>query len=156
VAEAIAMIGASIGLVFAVSLMGAPALYRWVGMEGIFALTGVLAIAAIVATWPAWSGYALVFNAVYFAIAAGLVTRGYLRGDERYINLGLAIVALGLLTRYVDVFWSLLARSAFFIIGGLLLLAVAFALERMRRGLIRGMAAPEPRDDTSSPTEVPA
>jgi uncharacterized membrane protein len=120
------------------------------------AQAGVLAIAAVVATWPAWTGYALVFNAVYFAIAAGLVTRGYLRGDERYINLGLAIVALGLFTRYVDVFWSLLARSAFFIIGGLLLLAVAFALERMRRGLIRGMAAPATRDDTGSPTGVPA
>jgi len=45
-----ALIGASIGLMFAVSLMGAPALYRWVGMEGIFAFTGVLAIAAIFVT----------------------------------------------------------------------------------------------------------
>ncbi len=115
----------------------------------------VVAIAAIVATWPAWTGYALVFNAVYFAIAAGLVTRGFLRGDERYINFGLAVVGIGLLTRYVDVFWSLLAGSAFFIIGGLLLLGVAFAIERMRRGLIRGMSAP-PRDDASGATGVPA
>ena len=42
-----AMIGASIGLVFAVSLMIAPVLYRWIGMSGIFVLTGVLALAAI-------------------------------------------------------------------------------------------------------------
>ena len=42
-----AMIGASIGLMFAVSLVGAPVLYRYVGMGGIFALTGLLAIAAI-------------------------------------------------------------------------------------------------------------
>jgi len=48
--KTMAMIGASIGLVFALSLMIAPALYRWVGMEGIFGLTGVLAIAAIFAT----------------------------------------------------------------------------------------------------------
>jgi uncharacterized membrane protein len=99
----------------------------------------VLALAAVVATWPGWTGYAVVFNAAYFAIAGGLVTRGYLRGDERYINAGLAVVALGLITRYVDVFWSLLAGSAFFIIGGALLLAVAFAMERARRGLIRAM-----------------
>jgi uncharacterized membrane protein len=117
----------------------------------------VLATAATVATWPASTGYSLLFNAVYFAISAGLVTRGYLRGDERYINLGLAIVGLGLFTRYIDVFWSTLARSAFFIIGGVLLLAVAFAIERMRRGLIRGMAAP--RDDSGGApgaTGVPA
>jgi uncharacterized membrane protein len=103
------------------------------------AQAGLLGLGAIVATWPGWTGYAIVFNGVYFAIAAGLVTRGYLRGDERYVNAGLLAVAIGLLTRYVDVFWSLLAGSAFFIIGGLLLLAVAFALERMRRGLLRGM-----------------
>ena len=111
----------------------------------------LLGIAAIVATWPGWTGYALIFNAVYFALAAGIVTRGYLEADERYINLGLAVVALGLLTRYVDVFWSMLATSAFFIIGGVLLLAVAFAIERMRRGLIESMASP--RDEGTAGPE---
>jgi len=42
-----AMIGSSIGLVFALSLVGAPLLYGWIGMGGIFALTGGLALAAI-------------------------------------------------------------------------------------------------------------
>jgi predicted MFS family arabinose efflux permease len=42
-----AMIGASIGLVFALSLVLGPELYRAVGMTGIFALTGVLALAGI-------------------------------------------------------------------------------------------------------------
>jgi predicted MFS family arabinose efflux permease len=48
--KTMAMIGASIGLVFAVSLMAAPALYRWIDMSGIFVLTGVLAVAAIFVT----------------------------------------------------------------------------------------------------------
>jgi len=42
-----AMIGATIGLMFAISLVGAPLLYRYVGMGGIFALTGMLSLAAI-------------------------------------------------------------------------------------------------------------
>jgi len=42
-----AMIGASIGLVFAFSLVGAPLLYDAIGMAGLFVLTGVLALAAI-------------------------------------------------------------------------------------------------------------
>jgi MFS family permease len=42
-----AMIGASIGLTFAVSLVAAPALYRGIGMDGMFELIGGLAIAAI-------------------------------------------------------------------------------------------------------------
>lgn len=45
--KAMAMVGASIGLVFALSLVAAPALYKVIGMGGIFALTGVLALAAI-------------------------------------------------------------------------------------------------------------
>ena len=42
-----AMIGASIGLTFAVSLMVAPPLYRLIGMGGLFSVIGVLALAAI-------------------------------------------------------------------------------------------------------------
>src|SRR5262245_44010975 len=45
--KTMAIIGASIGLMFALSLAGAPALYRAIGMAGIFALTGVLALAGI-------------------------------------------------------------------------------------------------------------
>ena len=44
---AMAMVGGSIGLTFALSLVAAPALYAGVGMPGIFTLTGVLALLAI-------------------------------------------------------------------------------------------------------------
>jgi MFS family permease len=42
-----AMIGAMIGLAFALSLVAAPVLYQWIGMGGLFALTGVLCLIAI-------------------------------------------------------------------------------------------------------------
>lgn len=47
--RAMALIGATIGLAFALSLVVAPALSSIVGMEGLFWLTGVLVIAAM---WP--------------------------------------------------------------------------------------------------------
>jgi MFS family permease len=46
--KVMAMIGSSIGLVFALSLVGSPILYGWIGMAGLFIMTGVLALAAIV------------------------------------------------------------------------------------------------------------
>ena len=46
--KVMAMIGSSIGLVFALSLVGAPLLYGLIGMGGLFSMTGVLALAAIV------------------------------------------------------------------------------------------------------------
>jgi predicted MFS family arabinose efflux permease len=45
--KVMAMIGSTIGLMFALSLVGAPLLYRGIGMDGLFALTGALCFAAI-------------------------------------------------------------------------------------------------------------
>jgi MFS family permease len=45
--KTMAVIGGSIGLMFALSLVAAPALYESVGMGGIFALTGLLALAGV-------------------------------------------------------------------------------------------------------------
>lgn len=45
--KVMAMIGSSIGLVFALSLVAAPALYAAIGMNGIFWMTAILALAAI-------------------------------------------------------------------------------------------------------------
>ena len=42
-----AMIGATIGLMFALSLVAAPVLYRYIGMGGVFALTGLLSLLAM-------------------------------------------------------------------------------------------------------------
>lgn len=45
--KAMAMIGMTIGVVFALSLILAPILNQWIGVPGIFLLTGLLAILAI-------------------------------------------------------------------------------------------------------------
>jgi MFS family permease len=45
--KVMAMIGSTIGLMFALSLVGAPLLYRAIGMDGLFILTGLLCIAAM-------------------------------------------------------------------------------------------------------------
>jgi MFS family permease len=51
--KAMALVGASIGLTFAVSLVVAPLLSAWIGLAGLFALTGALALGciAVVAWW---------------------------------------------------------------------------------------------------------
>ncbi|HEY9099059.1 MAG TPA: MFS transporter [Thiobacillus sp.] len=45
--KAMAVIGSTIGVVFAVSLVAGPALNRIIGVPGLFALTGILALGAI-------------------------------------------------------------------------------------------------------------
>lgn len=45
--KTMAAVGATIGAAFAFSLVAAPLLYEWIGMGGLFAVTGLLSIAAI-------------------------------------------------------------------------------------------------------------
>jgi MFS family permease len=45
--KAMATIGMTIGIVFALSLIAAPVLNQWIGVPGIFAMTGVLALMAM-------------------------------------------------------------------------------------------------------------
>jgi MFS family permease len=45
--KAMTMIGSTIGLAFAFSMAAGPAFYHWIGVPGIFAMTGILALAAV-------------------------------------------------------------------------------------------------------------
>ena len=45
--KAMAMVGASIGVSFAVAIIAAPIVFRWIGMSGLFGAIGVLAVVAI-------------------------------------------------------------------------------------------------------------
>ncbi len=45
--KAMATVGASIGVSFAVAIVVSPIVYRWIGMEGLFSVIGLLSILAI-------------------------------------------------------------------------------------------------------------
>jgi MFS family permease len=45
--KAMAMVGGSIGVSFAVAIVGAPIVFHWLGMSGLFALVGIFSILAI-------------------------------------------------------------------------------------------------------------
>jgi len=89
--KAMAMIGGSIGLVFAVSLVAAPVLYPLIGMGGIFGMTGVLALAAI------WVTLAVVPAEPVSVTGARRLVPGALRGvlgDAEQLRLNFGIFCL--------------------------------------------------------------
>jgi len=50
--KAMAMVGGSIGVSFAIAIVGAPIVFHWIGMSGLFALVGILSILAVaVVVW---------------------------------------------------------------------------------------------------------
>ena len=136
---------AAILLVAALALVSAAALALSERRSG-RSEAGVLAAAVVVSLLGALAGgngtlYALLFNLVFAAIALGAIYAGY-SGDERWlVNVGIALVAIDLVARYFDVFWSALPRSAGMIGAGVLILGIAFLLERQRKRLLARMGA---------------
>lgn len=107
---------------------------------------GVLVVVALSAALPAfardWAGiYPLLFNLVYFGVAMLACVYGYLHGQARFVNAGIPVLALGLITRYFDTFWGLLPHSAFYVTAGVVIIGVAAGLERLRQRLLQAAEA---------------
>lgn len=130
-------------LLAVLALAGAAALARDERPSGrweaavLVAGVGVL----LVAVYAGGSGglYALLFNLLFAAVALGAIYAGYLSDEPWLVNLGVLFVAVDLVARYFDVFWSALPRSAGLIGAGLLILAIAWFLERQRQRLLERM-----------------
>lgn len=106
--KVMAMIGSSIGLTFALSMVAAPLLYEHVGMAGIFVLTGVLSLLAIfvvgrmvpeapaVRRQPGWSGFVAVLgNAQLLRLNFGVFTLHFAQ-TAMWVLLPAALVHSGL------------------------------------------------------------
>jgi MFS family permease len=144
--KAMALIGASIGLMFALSLVVAPPLAASIGLSGLFVLTGVLAIAGIgVVLWvvppaPTLAGHAIASR--LGGLAQVLTDPGLLR-----LNVGVFVLHAVQLAMWVAVPALLvqagLAKSAHWqaYLPAVLLsfgfMGAVFAMER--RGRLRGV-----------------
>ncbi|WP_162525201.1 DUF2157 domain-containing protein [Rariglobus hedericola] len=85
--------------------------------------------------WSAWSWTAL-FVLNVFMIRLGLAT-----GRESWVNLGLGFIAINIVTRYFDLFGTMLEGGVFFVISGVIVLTLGIYLERKRRGWLTAMRA---------------
>ncbi len=85
--------------------------------------------------------YALLFNLLFAGLALGTIYAGYLNDEPWLVNMGVVLVAIELIGRYFDVFWSALPRSAGLIGAGVIILAIAYLLERQRKRLLARMDA---------------
>ena len=131
-------------LLAALGFAGAGALavsHRPSGRYEAGALAAVLVV-MLVAMTAGGDGdvYALVFNLLFAAVALGVIYAGYLSDEPWLVNLGVVFVAVDLIARYFDVFWSALPRSLGMIGAGLLVLGIAWVLERQRKRLLERMA----------------
>jgi MFS family permease len=134
--KAMAMVGASIGLMFAVSLVLAPALAAVVGLSGLFVLTGVLALLGVgVIVWGAPAAPAMQPGAPRGRLVDVLRHAGLMR-----MNLGVFVLHAVQLAMWVAVpallveaglpkaqHWQVYLPA---VLGSFVLMGGMFALER--------------------------
>ena len=80
--------------------------------------------------WGACSAVAL------FLLNLAMIRTGLAEERESWINLGMAFLALNILTRYFLLFGTMLEGGVFFIVTGLVILGLGWYLERKRRSLV--------------------
>ena len=100
----------------------------------------VAAVSVAVLLGGSGDAYAVVANILFAAVALGVIYAGFLSDEPWLVNLGVVFVAVDLVARYFDVFWSALPRSVGMIGAGLLVLGIAYVLERQRKRLLERMA----------------
>ncbi len=76
-----------------------------------------------------------------FGLNIAMIRVGLATGRAGWVNLGIGFIALNLLTRYFDLFGTMLQGGLFFILSGALVLALGIFLERKRRALLRELRA---------------
>ncbi|HEX8918893.1 MAG TPA: DUF2157 domain-containing protein [Chloroflexota bacterium] len=132
------------GVLVALAAAGTLGMKRWNDRAARLevAAFGCTALAVgLVAAQPQWAGrYPLLFNLLFFGIAVLVGVRGYIDNRAHLINISIPLIALGLMSRYFDMFYSQLGTSSFFMVGGALLLAVGAGMEWLRRRLLSSMA----------------
>lgn len=87
--------------------------------------------------------YVFIVNILFAGGVVGIMVLGYFRHYAPYVNIGIVFFVLDVTARYVDVFWKLLPRSLFFVIGGSILLSGGVMLERKRRRILAGFRVEE-------------
>lgn len=83
-----------------------------------------------------WSAFAWLS---LFVLSIALVRVGLETAREGWVNLGIGFIALNILTRYFDLFGTMLEGGVFFIVTGVLVIGLGVYLERKRRTLVAGM-----------------
>jgi hypothetical protein len=85
--------------------------------------------------------WAIAFNLLFAGLALGAIAVGYVNEEPWLVNAGVVLVAIDLVARYFDFFWDALGRSLGLIGSGLVVLALAWGLERQRKRVLARMDA---------------
>jgi len=90
--------------------------------------------------------WAAIFNFLLLFEILGVIFAGYLRREIWMINFGAVLLIIFTAVKYFDWFFKFMDKSVFFIVAGIMLFVIGWAMERGRRYLAQTI---QPRDDVN-------
>ena len=117
-------------------------------------LVFVIAAGVIFAAGPRvrWEVYSAIFNVLLFVVDGVLIYYATRINSAALANVTIGALVLQIATRYFDLFWDLLSGSLLFIATGILVFGGGFALERLRRRVVREARKPAAGDGAGGGT----
>ncbi|HII65372.1 TPA: DUF2157 domain-containing protein [Candidatus Woesearchaeota archaeon] len=78
----------------------------------------------------------VIFNIILFLAIFASISLGMLKKEQTLVNLGMLAFGIAVVARYFEYLWDVLNGYLFFIIGGILLIALAIFVERKRKAIV--------------------
>lgn len=85
-----------------------------------------------------------ILSVIVLIAALGSIIYGYRERDRFFVNGGFILFGIKLTWVYFETIWSLAGRSAWMILGGILVILLGIMFDRYRRRMLAGMTIPIP------------
>lgn len=83
-----------------------------------------------------YMGIDVLYLVLLFIYSIGILLLGYQEEDREKVNLGTLLFLISTLSAYIHLAWDFMPKSLFFLIGGLMLFALSWYLEKRRRRVV--------------------
>ncbi len=131
-------------VVMALAMVGKAAFRqdRHISAPAIAEVSGGLAmllVGLVAAQCPSEAPRLVLCNLLLVSSLVGIIAVGIRQQKAALINLSIVFVVFDVIARYFDVFFSMMDRSLFFVLGGMILISLGAAAERNRRKLVESL-----------------
>jgi len=99
-------------------------------------LVTVAAVLMVLLASPGRFYLAIMLNLVMFVWALAVIVSGYRTQNTVCFTLGILAFTVFTITEYFNLFWKMLPKSLFFMVGGVVLMVGGALLERQRRKMV--------------------